>query len=177
VTVNGFAAPLLYESSGQINAQVPWEVAPGPATVLVRTRGAVSAPFHITVQPAAPGLFTDAAGHAAVINADGTINSATHPAASGTIVSVYFTGQGPLAASLVDGAIPPSGQLVNATSPGSASIGNQAASVHGVAMSPQYAGVAQVNVKVPGLGTGEYPLVVAIAGKASNSAKLSVSAH
>ena len=177
VTVNGFVAPLLYESSGQINAQVPWEVAPGPATVLVRTRGAVSAPFHITVQPAAPGLFTDAAGHAAVINADGTINSATHPAASGTIVSVYFTGQGPLAASLVDGAIPPSGQLVNATSPGSASIGNQAASVHGVAMSPQYAGVAQVNVKVPGLGTGEYPLVVAIAGKASNSAKLSVSAH
>jgi uncharacterized protein (TIGR03437 family) len=174
VTINGFVAPLLYEASGQINAQVPWEVLPGPATVVVRTRGAVSAAAQISVQAAAPGIFTDASGRAAVINADGSVNSDSHPAVAGTIVSVWFTGQGPIAANLVDGGIPPSGQLVLATSPVSATIGDLADDFKGAAMSPQFAGVAQVNVKVPALTTGSYTLAITIAGKTSNSAKISV---
>ena len=59
VTIGGVPAPVLFESPGQINVQVPWEVPVGLAAVVVRTRGASSAPASITVQSAAPGLFTD----------------------------------------------------------------------------------------------------------------------
>ncbi len=39
VEVNGLAAPLIYAGPGQINAQIPWEVMPGAATVAVMTGG------------------------------------------------------------------------------------------------------------------------------------------
>src|SRR5579864_6416242 len=37
VSIGGFTAPLLYVSPTQINAQVPFEVVPGPATLTVTT--------------------------------------------------------------------------------------------------------------------------------------------
>ncbi len=112
VTVSGVPAPLLYESPGQINAQVPWEVPAGPATVVVRTRGTSSAAVNVTIQPAAPGLFTDQTGSAAALNADGSVNSQENPAAAGSVISVFFTGQGPVTTAVDDGAAPASGTIV-----------------------------------------------------------------
>jgi len=59
---------------------------------------------------ASPGIlqmtYTGKNRQAALINADGTVNSATNPALRGTYVSLYATGQG-----FVPGA-PPDGELV-----------------------------------------------------------------
>src|ERR1700720_2483520 len=45
VSFNGIAAPLLFVSSGQINAQLPWEVpASGAVSVIVTNQSARSAP-------------------------------------------------------------------------------------------------------------------------------------
>lgn len=175
VTINGVAAPVLFESPGQINAQVPWEVAAGSAKVVVRTRGASSAPVNVTIQVAAPGLFTDAGGYAAALNTDGSVNSAGHPALPGSVVSVFFTGQGPVTMAVDDGAPPPTGTIVSATSTISATIGGAAAQVQFAGLAPLYAGVAQMNVKVPALTSGVYLLIVRIGGIASNTAQLAIS--
>jgi hypothetical protein len=65
VTINGVVAPLLFASAQQINAQIPYEVPAGRATVVVRSGGKSSAPFTITIRHPAPGFFAKAEGQAA----------------------------------------------------------------------------------------------------------------
>ncbi len=175
VTINGVPAPLWYESPGQINAQVPWEIPAGPGEVVVRTRGAFSAAAQITVQPAAPGLFTDASVDSSALNADGSGNSPQTPAAAGSVISVFFTGQGPVDAALDDGAAPSAGEAVSATSAMSATIGGAPAQIQFAGLAPLYPGLAQMNLRVPALASGIYPLVVTIGGRASNAAQLAIS--
>lgn len=95
VSVNGHAAPLNYVDSTQINFQVPLEVTPGPASVVVTASGAASPSFAFSVVKAAPGIFT-ASTQAAAQNQDGATNDSGHPAAFGSVVVVYLTGQGPV---------------------------------------------------------------------------------
>ncbi|MCU1275700.1 MAG: hypothetical protein JWO48_3131, partial [Bryobacterales bacterium] len=175
VTVNGVVAPLLFVSPQQINAQVPFEIPPGPATVVVRALGAASAPVTVTVRPVAPGVFTDGQGQAAVLNAGGSVNSARNPASSGCIVSVFFTGQGPVATAVEDGAAPAAGQAISATSRISATIGGMPVEIPFAGLAPLYAGVAQMNLKIPPLASGVYSLVINIGDEASNAAQLVVS--
>lgn len=173
VTVNGVPAPILFESPAQINAQVPWEVAAGTANVVVRSRGAVSQAMQIIVQAAAPGLFTNGMS-AAALNADGSVNSEASPATVGSVISVYFTGQGPVNAAIDDGAAPDNGQIVSATSSMSARIGGTPAQIEFAGLAPLYPGLGQMNVKIPALGSGVYPLIITIGGQASNSAEISI---
>jgi uncharacterized protein (TIGR03437 family) len=175
VTINGFPAPLLFESPGQINAQIPWEIPPGSATVVVRTRGALSPPVQVTVQQAAPGLFTDESGGAAALNVDGSANSQGNPAAAGSVISVFFTGQGPVTTAVDEGAPPPAGTPDSVTSMTSATIGGAPAQVEFAGLAPLYPGVAQINLIVPALASGTYPLIVSIGGRASNAAQLAIS--
>jgi uncharacterized protein (TIGR03437 family) len=109
VTINGVVAPLLFVSPQQINAQVPYGIAAGPAAVVIRTTGVPSPPVTVTIRPAAPGIFNDSHGQAAALNADGSPNSVLHPASVGSFVSVFFTGQGPVKVHVEDGAAPPAG--------------------------------------------------------------------
>jgi uncharacterized protein (TIGR03437 family) len=175
VIINGLPAPLLFESPGQINAQAPWEIAAGKATVVVRTRGALSSPVNITVEPAAPGLFTNESGYAAALNADGSVNTLQNPASAGTVVSVFFTGQGPVTTVIDDGAAPNAGQIVSATSNVSATIGGAPAQIQFAGLAPLYPGVAQMNLTVPALASGVYPLTVSVGGTESNVAQLVIS--
>jgi len=70
VSFNGIAAPLGGVTTGQINAQIPWNVLPsgmtaGGAQVVVTRNGAASAPATVQVTSIAPGLFyvaTDSTG-------------------------------------------------------------------------------------------------------------------
>ena len=175
VTVNGIPAPLLFQSPTQLNAQLPWETLVGPASVVVRTRGASSAALKITVQPAAPGLFTDAGGYAAALNADGSVNSKANPAAAGSVISVFFTGLGAVTTAVDDGAAPVAGQIVFALSRVAASIGGSPAQIEFAGLAPLYPGLAQINLKVPALASGTYPLTILVAGRASNAAELAIS--
>jgi len=174
VTINGVPAPVHYVSPRQINAQVPYGVPPGPASVVVRVTGVLSPAFTFAVQPAAPGIFTSAKGQASVLNADGSVNAPENPAVTGTVVSLFFTGQGPIVHPVDDGAAPASGPPVSATLPASATIGGVAAEVWFAGLSPVYPGLAQMNLLVPRLASGTYAVVIKIGDAASNTAQLTV---
>ncbi|MEO8663155.1 MAG: hypothetical protein ABI693_32155 [Bryobacteraceae bacterium] len=175
VSINGVAAPLLYVSPGQINAQVPFAIATGRATLKVRVSGAESPLTTINVRASAPGVFADETGQSAVLNADGTRNGPGNPAAAQSIVSVFFTGQGSVSSQQDDGAAPAG--LVNATgSPISATIGGTSVEIQFAGLAPTYAGLAQMNLRVPVIASGTYPLVISIAGNASKPTTVSVAA-
>lgn len=95
VTIGGVAAPLLYVSDTQINAMAPSELTPGSTVEMVVSNGATELPpFRMVVDPSIPGVFLNPDAAAAAINQDGTVNSASNPAPSGSIVSVWATGLG-----------------------------------------------------------------------------------
>ena len=173
VRVNSVAAPLFYASPGQINAQVPFGVAAGTAAVEVRSGDALVGTANVTVRPAAPGLFTND-DQAAVLNQDGSVNSAGRPAGAGSVVAAYLTGLGPVDNPVPTGSPAAANPLSRVTSPVIASIAGQSATVLFAGLAPGFAGLYQVNILVPQMAPGDYPLQVSVAGVASNAATLSV---
>jgi uncharacterized protein (TIGR03118 family) len=107
VTVNGTAAPVLYTSGSQTNIQIPYEVAGSTtAKVILTTGGQTTAAFSVPVQPVSPGIFTinfTGTGQAVALNADGTVNSSTNPAARGSLIWLFATGEGVTTPSSSDG--------------------------------------------------------------------------
>jgi uncharacterized protein (TIGR03437 family) len=100
VTMNGANIPLLYVSQNQINAVVPMEAAIGAgATVRVINGTAVSPAYPVWIVPAAPQAFPT------VLNQDGTINSQTNPAHSGSAITFYATGWQSTFFQLADGQV------------------------------------------------------------------------
>ncbi len=94
--------------NSQINAIVPWSLTPGQNTqICVSSAAGLTETNCLTwpVAQTAPGVFTVDGSHAAALNQDGTVNSATNPAAPGSIVAVYATGLGPINPPPVAGAL------------------------------------------------------------------------
>jgi len=95
VQVNGVRAPLFAVSAGQINAQLPFETSAGSASVVVTVGSTSSAPVAVNVISSSPGLFLLPGNRSLSINyANGAVNAVNNPAASGSIIITYLTGQG-----------------------------------------------------------------------------------
>jgi uncharacterized protein (TIGR03437 family) len=100
VLFNNVAAPLLYAGPNQINAVVPSAVAARDTAVIqiVTPAGILNGPsvFVVLSQPEVfkTGAAVPVGGAAAAINQDGTVNSVSNPAPSGSVVSIWATGAG-----------------------------------------------------------------------------------
>ena len=173
VTINGFTAPIFYASPGQLNVQVPFEVS-GAATVVVSVGGVPQASGNITVRDAAPALFSLAQGHAAALNPDNSVNSGARPAAVGSVIALYTTGLGTLNPAVPTGAPASDNPLDDSAHRVTATIGGQPATVEFAGGAPGYAGLDQVNIMVPQLAPGDYPVQITVGGAASNTATVTV---
>jgi len=150
VTFGGVAAPIVYSLAGQVSAIVPYEVT-GPVTqVQITYNGQTSPALPVAVVPAAPGIFTLPGGsQAAALNADLSVNGAGNPAAKGSVVVLFATGEGQTNPGGVDGRLAttvfPAPQL-----PVTVTIGGQTAQILYAGAAPyEVAGVLQINVMVP----------------------------
>lgn len=162
------AAPLTYASDKQINAIVPFSLAGNSRTLLtVECFGLRSEVVVLDVVQAAPGVFTldgSGRGRGAILNQDGTQNSAASPASPDSIVVLYATGAGQTNPPAVDGALM-SGELPQPTQHVSVQIGDLPAEVLYAGAAPGLvAGILQVNARVPRdmAGGGPKPLLLFI---------------
>jgi uncharacterized protein (TIGR03437 family) len=156
VSFNGIAAPLLYVSGQQINAQLPWEVSTtGPVSVVVANGTAASAPQSVQVGTFSPGLFT-IAGYAVAVNPDGSLAAptgaipgvASHPATPGDPLVLWGSGFGAVnpPATTGDNSLD---TLRNVATMPAVTIGGVSAPVTFAGLSPQFVGVYQINVTMP----------------------------
>ena len=171
VLFDGVAAPLIFAWAGQVSAVVPYAVSGKTSTqVQVSYQGQNSIMVAIPVTNAVPGIFTmDASGRGqgAILNQNGTVNSADNPAALGSYVSVYATGEGQTRPGGIDGK--------PGDAPAPVPIATVTATVGGLNAQVQYAGgspglvagLLQVNVLVPQrIATGpSVPIVLTIGGQ------------
>jgi uncharacterized protein (TIGR03437 family) len=89
VTFNSIPAQIVYASAGQINLIVPTNlVGQAGARIVATVDGVDSNPFTVSLAVNAPGIFDPGI----VNDADTSINSAAHPAARGSLISIYLTG-------------------------------------------------------------------------------------
>ncbi len=177
VTVNGEAAPLFYVSDGQINAQMPLDIKPGNATIIVRNGSSASNSVAITVPAAGtPGMFVEYPTNQAVVqNPDLSVNTPMTPAHPGDTVVAYFTGGGPVqpAGLLVTGAVSPYGESPVAADT-QVTVGGATATVLYAGLTPTLVGVYQVNFVVPQVASGQQNLVLTINGNASPATTISL---
>ncbi len=168
ILVNGVAAPILWTSSTQVNAQLPFETNVGIASLIVQVANAATmASQTITVNVTSPGVFTSSANGITIgaieHGADGSLVNATSPAKAGEIIWIYLSGLGATNPTL------PTGQAGNgqttALTP-TVSIGGQPAQVlfSGVSM---YPGLYQIDAVVPNLLSGNFEIFVSSAGNTS----------
>jgi len=109
VTIDGAAAPLLFVSPGQVNAQVPYETKLGTAKMVVQTGSLSSTATDLPVAATGPGVFTPAeSNHVLALNlSDGTLNSPQSPARPAQYVTAYLTGQGGVLPAVATGDVAP----------------------------------------------------------------------
>ncbi len=149
---NGIAAPLIYVRSDQVTAIVPaWVADLTKVTIQPEYQGVRLAGSSVSVAATSPGLFTldgSGVGPGAVLNQDGTINSSTNPAARGSIVVLFGTGQGR------SNPIWREAELANApfpkpVNPVAVTIGGRPAELLYAGAAPFMAALFQVNARVP----------------------------
>ena len=172
ITFDGVPAPMIYAVNGQLSAIIPYAVAGKSTTQMqVNYAGQQSSPVTVPVIAAAPGLFTNDAsgkGQAVVLNQDFSRNTAANPAARGSIVVFYGTGEGQTVPPGVDGRINNT-VFPKPVLPLKVIMGGIDATVAYFGAAPGLvSGLFQANITVPaGVSPGDVP-VVFIVGTASS---------
>jgi uncharacterized protein (TIGR03437 family) len=179
VLFDGIPAPLLFVSSDEINAIVPYEIYGHTATsVQVQVSGGSTNPISLQIVNTTPGIFTldgSGQGQAAIINQDGSSNSASLPAARGSVISIFGTGEGQTMPAGQDGRIIAT-DIRTPIAPVTVTIGGVPVQVvYSGSVPGQVSGMFQVNVLLPtDLATGDQLPIVLIIGSASSPAGVTV---
>jgi uncharacterized protein (TIGR03437 family) len=146
-------SPLIYVSSGQVSAILPYSVS-GRASSQLRIEylGRNSNSVVLPVRGSAPAFFTansTGIGQGAFLNQDGSVNNTANPAELGTVVVLYATGEGQTSPSGVDGRLATE-VFPKPVLPVSVQISGVDAQILYAGAAPGLvAGVLQVNARVP----------------------------
>jgi uncharacterized protein (TIGR03437 family) len=170
VLFDGYPGAITAWSPTQINVFVPYWLTPGkPTVVTVQSDAAVSPPLPVPVVSAAPGLATtdqSGSGPGAILNQDLSLNGSANPAARGSIISLFGTGEGRISPQLLWGDQSISTPYSTPVAPVTATIGGQPAEVTYAGAAPLApVGIFQINVRIPAaVSPGAAPVTVSVGG-------------
>jgi uncharacterized protein (TIGR03437 family) len=182
----GRDAPLFFVSSGQINMQVPWELAGQAQTSLaVTAAGRSSPPETVNVATHAPGIFQLDGGQGVILISNTAIVAAptgaipgiqSHPANPGDYLTIYATGLGPVTNQPPTGSAALAAPISQTTDTASVTIGGVAAPVLFSGLAPGFVALYQVNVQVPPdtPAGSAVPVVLSIGGAVSNAVSVAI---
>lgn len=180
VTIAGQPAFLAYISPGQVNAQVPSNVAPGAQLLVVTTPAGSSSAYSVTVNATQPGLWapsvfklsgTQFVGavfpDGAVVLPPGAVAGVnSRRAKPGDVITLWGVGFGPVVPDMPAGQIVP--QINSLAASFQISFGSTPAVVQYSGLAPESIGLYQFNVVVPRVATSDFvPLTFTLGGVAS----------
>ncbi len=177
VLIGGLEAPLYFVSSGQINAQIPAELAPDKEyQVLVIVDGALTVPDAISLSPVQPGVAAFANGRVIAQHGDFSLVDTNNPARAGEAIVVYLIGLGETNPKVPSGtASPASEPLARVVSPVTVTVDGRNAEIFFAGLTPGAVGLYQINFRVPPESpTGDLPVVITQKGAAANATVLQV---
>jgi uncharacterized protein (TIGR03437 family) len=177
VTVEGILSNLLYVSPGQINFLIPYELTGPTARVLVLRQG-IAGPYGANGLPAvtipmattAAGFFLWNNNFAVAEHADGSLITATAPAQAGEVIVLFATGLGRTVPDSTSGSVPTSAATILYASEMQIllnSIPQPAASIYYAGVTPGFAGLYQINLRLPDVLPANPEIQITFAAQAS----------
>lgn len=174
-------APLYFVSGGQVNLQVPWELAGQSTASLSATLNGTAGPAEtVTIVPFAPAIFTmnaQGTGQGAILDTTYHVVDSSNPATAGTTtILIYCTGLGAVSNQPASGSPAPATPFAETTTTPTVSIGGVPATPSFSGLAPGYVGLYQVNVPVPaGVAAGSaVAVVISMGGVTSNTVTIAV---
>ena len=178
LTVGGINAPLFYAGTGQVNAQIPFEIPANSQTQVVAraisgANEADGVPEPVTISAAHPGIFTTNGTQGAILNASYQLINTSTPVHAGDVIQIYCTGLGATNPPSVTGQAATSGIAVIQPT---VTVGGLNAVVQYAGVAPGFVGLYQVNAVIStAVTTGAaVPVVITQNGVASNTATIVV---
>lgn len=179
VTVGGLQAPLDFLSSGQLDAVIPFELAPNQQyAILVSANNSFTVPDLLDVVPVQPAVAGLGDGHIIAQHAtDFSLVTATSPAKPGEILVIYLLGLGATDPTVASGvAAPGVPPLAQVSTPVTMTVGGLNAPIAFAGLTPGLAGLYQIDFTVPANApSGDLDVVVSQNSIQSNTLKLPVS--
>jgi uncharacterized protein (TIGR03437 family) len=156
-----------------VNAIVPYEVAGnGVTTMQVEYNGTQASAWGVAVAPAAPAIFTldsSSQGQAAVLNEDNSVNGPSNPAARGSVIQIYATGEGQTSPPGVTGSVTHADLKKPLLGVSVTIDGLDAPVVYAGSAPESVAGLFQVNATIPpGVKPGPTVPIILTVGSASS---------
>jgi uncharacterized protein (TIGR03437 family) len=176
VSVQGILSSLLYVSPGQINFIIPYELTLPTVTVIV-TRQGVAGPYdngkpavQIHLATTAPGFFEWNGNFAIAEHADGSLITAASPAQPNEVIVLYAAGLGRTSPDLSSGAIPSTALTILYSSQMQIllnAVPCPQTNIYYAGVAPGFAGLYQINVRLPGVLPANPQIQVAIGSQIS----------
>jgi uncharacterized protein (TIGR03437 family) len=173
VNIGGLDAPLYFTSAGQLNAEIPSELAPDrqyQAVVIVNN--VPTTPITINLVPVAPGVSSFSDGRLIAQHADYSLVTPTSPAQPNEVLVMYLAGMGATQTPVATGKVSPATQV---STPATVTVDGQPAQVFYAGLTPGGIGLYQINFQVPASAkSGTLPVVVTQGGVTANQTMLPV---
>ena len=145
---DGEALPLLMVSSGQITAQLPFDVA-SSASMVLTSSGGKTAPFNLTPQFNAPAIFRNNGVPMIIRNVDGKTITNSTPIHLNAKLTIYLTGMGATNPAVETGDGGPSAPPATAATVPTITLGGASIFVLSTELVPDQVGVYQIEAQVP----------------------------
>jgi len=174
--VNAEALPLFMVSSGQVNAQLPFDVG-GSANMVLSTSGGMTKPFNFNVQSTAPAIFRTGGGGPVIIRTvDGKFITNSTPIHLNQKLIIYLTGLGVTTQAVAAGDASPSSPPAAAAITPTITLGGTNIWTLFAGLAPNQVGVNQINAQVPfhNIPTGSDIPFTITQGSYSTTVKLKV---
>jgi adhesin/invasin len=157
---------IFYQSPTQWNIQIPYGATPGNYLLQIGNSPQVA----FTVAATAPYIFNWGGNHGSILNADNSLNTPDAPAAAGSFMQVYLTGQGAVDPPVINPlSAAPATPLSYVVATTTATIDGAPAVVSFAGLAPGFVGLCQVNINIPsGLPAGQHKLVITMGSVNSN---------
>jgi len=152
VYFEGWPAYIYYVSPKQINFLVPSTLLPGTFQLWVDRQGTRGPIVNVTLDAGAPAMFEYPAGTAIATHTDGSLVSTDAPATAGEIVTLWATGLGNTNPPLEGGVLPNAAQWLDPIDQFAIWINGSpidSSRILYAGVAPHYAGLYQVNVRLP----------------------------
>jgi uncharacterized protein (TIGR03437 family) len=179
VTLNNNPLPLFATTPGQINAQIPPELAVGNYSLVVRSvnNKTASTQQTVTVSKYAPAVFVDPVSkQPAVLHADGRFVNKDHPGKRDEPLTMYATGLGlPTTGKVTGGNASPASPLAAVANVqvffGDPRFSQAGVIVDWAGLAPGLVGVYQLNLRIPGdhIKGDAVPITIKVGGVSSPS--------